>query len=284
MTSLTVADCLRMASRLIHSETARLDVEVLLSHLLKKNRTFLFTWPDHRLTNAESAEFINLLERREQGEPVAHILGEREFWSLPLMVNSSTLIPRPDTEVLIETLLELGPSQDSLACLDLGTGTGAIALAIASERPSWNILGVDYSHDAVALAKRNAERLGFNQVSFLQSDWFSQVPSQLFDVIVSNPPYIDPEDPHLHQGDVRFEPRSALIANDRGMADIRHIISTSKHYLSDGGLLMLEHGYDQACPVRKYFSEAGFTQVESRQDYGGNDRVSFGRWFISSRN
>lgn len=278
MAELNVADCLRMASRLSQSDTARLDVELLLSYLLKKNRTFLFTWPEHLLTPAESKMFVSLLARREAGEPIAHIIGEREFWSLPLSVDASTLIPRPDTELLVETLLRLMPETKVRSCLDLGTGTGAIALAVASEKPHWQIDAVDYSQDAIALAKRNGEKLGLNNISFFCSDWFSHVAAKKFDVIVSNPPYIDPEDPHLNQGDVRFEPRSALIANNHGLADIEHIVTLSTHYLAAHGWLLLEHGYDQAAAVNELLVKQGFSRVECVQDYGGNDRISIGQW------
>lgn len=281
MSNITVAQCLQLAPELESiSDSARLDIELILCQILQKNRTWLFTWPDKTLTVEQENVFNDFFVRRKNGEPVAHIIGQREFWSLPLLVNNSTLIPRPDTELLVELTLELFAQDEpetQRRCLDLGTGTGAIVLALASEKPQWNLLGVDQSADAVALAEQNRQHLGFENVRIVQSNWFAQIPAQLFDVIVSNPPYIDPQDPHLEQGDVRFEPRSALIADNYGLADIELIIRESKNYLSTDGWLLLEHGYDQGEAVRKLFTQNGFEQVETRRDLGGNERVSLGR-------
>jgi release factor glutamine methyltransferase len=281
MNSITVAQCLQCASELESvSDSARLDIELILCHILQKNRTWLFTWPETRLTAEQADLFQQYFARRKTGEPVAHIIGQREFWSLPLAVNSSTLIPRPDTELLVETVLELfaqDAPQQLRHCLDLGTGTGAIVLALASEKPHWNLLGVDRSAEAVALAEANRAALGFAQVQIQQSDWFGAIPAQHFDVIVSNPPYINPQDPHLTQGDVRFEPLSALIAERNGLADIEHIIERSGNYLTEQGWLLLEHGYDQGEAVRQLLAQDGFTQIETRRDYGGNERVTLGK-------
>lgn len=281
MHSLSVAQCLQLAHELESlSDSARLDIELLLCHILQKNRTYLFTWPDSVLSLEQAETFLQFFNRRKSGEPVAHIIGQREFWSLPLAVNNSTLIPRPDTELLVETVLDLfaqdAPPQARRA-LDLGTGTGAIVLAIASEKPYWQLLGVDYSADAVALAEQNRAALGFKHVAMAQSDWFENVGTQPFDVIVSNPPYIDPQDPHLTQGDVRFEPLSALIADNQGLADIEHIVAQAWHYLQTQGWLLVEHGYDQAQRVRDLFNQRGFVQVETRRDLGGNERITLGR-------
>lgn len=281
MSNITVAQCLQQASELESiSDSSRLDVEIILCHILQKNRTWLFTWPDKLLSPEQLQLFDTYFLRRKQGEPVAHIIGQREFWSLPLAVNNSTLIPRPDTELLVETALELF-AQDEPGkvrhCLDLGTGTGAIVLAIASEKPHWQLLGMDKSADAVALAEQNRARLNFNHVTILQSDWFAQLDVQQFDVILSNPPYIDPQDPHLDQGDVRFEPRSALIADNHGLADIEVIIRDSWNYLHKDGWLLLEHGYDQGAVVRELLSTRGFVAVETRRDLGVNERISFGK-------
>ena len=272
---ITVADCLRRASELESiSDSARLDVELLLGHVLEKNRTWLFTWPEKLVAEDAHSTFLSLLKRRVQGEPIAHILGEREFWSLPLYVDSSTLIPRPDTEALVETAIELTTSPDNI--LDLGTGTGAIALALASEFPNANVVAVDKSPQAVALAQRNLQRLQFNHVTILESDWFAALNKQRFDVIVSNPPYIDEHDPHLAQGDVRFEPVSALIAGEAGLADIRFIIESAQKHLSLGGVLLLEHGWRQAQAVQRLFEQNGYAKIETRKDIGGNDRVTLG--------
>jgi release factor glutamine methyltransferase len=281
MNSITVAQCLQRAGELESiSDSARLDIELLLCHILQKNRTWLFTWPDKTLSPEQRELFNVFFQRRKSGEPIAHIIGRREFWSLPLAVNNSTLIPRPDTELLVETVLELFAQDESLharQCLDLGTGTGAIVLALASEKSNWQLLGVDRSGGAVALAELNRQQLGFNHVAIAQSDWFAQIAEKKFDVIVSNPPYIDPQDPHLEQGDVRFEPRSALIADNHGLADIELIIRESTHYLASNGWLLLEHGYDQGEVVRGLLVQNGFEQVETRRDLGGNERVTLGK-------
>lgn len=260
------------------SDTAKLDAELLLCHLLDCNRTYLMTWPDKTLEPSQVESYQTLLKRREQGEPIAHITGYREFWTLNLEVNPSTLIPRPDTEVLVETALSVVDRgmHNLKTGLDLGTGTGAIALSLASELSDWQWLGVDYSEQAVALAERNAKRNNISNCSFKQSDWFSGVAEQSFDLIVSNPPYIDPKDQHLGEGDVRFEPLSALVAEDHGMADLRLIIEQSRNYLSPNGVLLLEHGYDQGEAVRALLNENGFQQVKTFTDLGSNDRVSIG--------
>lgn len=277
----TIAQCLQYASELESiSDSARLDIELILCHILQKNRTWLFTWPDKNLSDDQQDLFNEYFTRRKSGEPIAHIIGVREFWSLPLAVDNSTLIPRPDTELLVETTLELF-AQDNPAqvrhCLDLGTGTGAIVLALASEKPHWQLMGVDQSPAAVALAEKNRAHLGFTHVHIQVSDWFAQIPVQQFDMVVSNPPYIDPQDPHLEQGDLRFEPRSALVAKNAGLADIELIINQSRNYLKPGGWLLLEHGYDQAENVRELLRSGEFANVETRRDLGGNERISFGR-------
>jgi release factor glutamine methyltransferase len=281
MNTLSIAQCLQLAQELeFISDSARLDIELLLCHILQKNRTYLFTWSDKMLSPEQAEDFLHFFNRRKSGEPIAHILGQREFWSLPLAVNNSTLIPRPDTELLVELVLELF-AEDSVerqrTCLDLGTGTGAIVLAIASEKAQWQLMGVDKSADAVALAEKNRRALQFAQVQIRQSDWFSAISAQQFDVIVSNPPYIDPQDPHLDQGDVRFEPRSALIADKHGLADIELIVQQGWNYLHEQGWLLLEHGYDQGQAVRDLLTARGFVQMQTRTDLGGNERVTFGR-------
>lgn len=281
MNPLSIAQCLQLAHELESlSDSARLDIELILCHILQKNRTYIFTWPDKTLSPEQTEQFFQFFNRRKNGEPIAHILGQREFWSLPLAVNNSTLIPRPDTELLVELVLELfaqDSAQQKRSCLDLGTGTGAIVLAIASEKPDWQLVGVDKSADAVALAEQNRGQLNLNHVQIKQSDWFSAITAQQFDVIVSNPPYIDPQDPHLEQGDVRFEPRSALIADNHGLADIELIIQQGWDYLCTQGWLLLEHGYDQGEAVRDLLNSRGFVQIETRRDLGGNERVSLGR-------
>ncbi|AQQ66994.1 protein-(glutamine-N5) methyltransferase, release factor-specific [Microbulbifer agarilyticus] len=272
----TVKENLQRAIELTESDSPRLDLEVLLCHLLGKSRAWLYTWPEHQLNDDQQADFEQLLKRRIAGEPVAHLTGSREFWSLPLKVNRSTLIPRPDTEVLVETVLALCP-QDTVRLLDLGTGTGAIALALASEKKHWQITAVDTMPAAVALAEENRAVQGFGNVQILQSDWFSALGGATFDVIVSNPPYIDTQDPHLRQGDVRFEPVSALVADEKGLADIRKIAAQAAGHLSESGLLLVEHGWEQGKAVRNIFSEYGYKDVETRLDYAGRERITLGR-------
>jgi release factor glutamine methyltransferase len=263
-------------AQLQNSESPRRDAEILLETVTGKGRTFILAFGETVLTVAQQEQLNALVARRQRGEPVAHLTGVREFWSLPLFVSPATLIPRPDTECLVEQALARLPAS---ACriVDLGTGTGAIALALASERPDCDVTAVDRMPDAVALAIRNTQHLGINNVRVLQSDWFSAVQGQQFDMIVSNPPYIDEQDPHLAQGDVRFEPLTALVAGASGLADIVHIIEQSKHMLTPGGYLLLEHGWQQGQAVRDAFTRSGYQAVETCRDYGGNERITLGR-------
>ena len=263
-------------SQLQASESPRRDAEILLEFVTGKGRTFILAFGETVLTEAQRQRLDTLLERRQRGEPVAHLTGVREFWSLPLFVSPATLIPRPDTECLVEQALARLPAS---ACriLDLGTGTGAIALALATERPDCAVTAVDRMPDAVALATRNKQHLAIDNVCELQSDWFSALQGQQFDMIVSNPPYIDEQDPHLALGDVRFEPLSALVAGEQGMADIVHIIDESRHMLTPGGYLLLEHGWQQGQAVRDAYTHAGYQAVETCRDYGGNERITLGR-------
>lgn len=271
----TVADCIRQAVKLqAVSDSPRLDVELLLGRATGKSRTWLYTWPEAEVDNICAAKFYALLARRKKGEPIAHILGEKEFWSLPLYVDESTLIPRPETELLVELVLALDVPRRRL--LDLGTGTGAIALALARELPDADILAVDSSLDAVALAQKNQARLSCPNIQIKHSDWFSSITENEFDIIVSNPPYIDRDDPHLQKGDVSFEPHSALVAADNGLADIHHIIREAHGFLCLAGVLLLEHGFQQGVAVRELFNRYGFLNVETRQDIDGRDRVSLG--------
>ena len=262
--------------RLPDSPSPRLDAELLLAAALGKPRSFLHTWPE-RVVSGEAAErYASYLERRRQGEPVAYILGHQGFWSLDLEVAPHTLIPRPDTELLVETALAL-VTLPQARVLDLGTGTGAIALALACERLGWQVTGVDRISEAVALAERNRERLGLGNAAFRESHWFSALGAECYDLIVSNPPYIAAQDPHLARGDVRFEPSSALVAGADGLDDIRLIVSQAPTHLNAGGWLLLEHGYDQAAAVRELLAREGFEAVESRRDLGGHERISLGR-------
>ena len=262
-------------SQLQESESPRRDAEILLEFVTGKGRTYLLAFGETPLTDVQQAQLATLLARRQRGEPIAHLTGVREFWSLPLFVSPATLIPRPDTECLVEQALARLPS-GPCRILDLGTGTGAIALALASERPDCEVTAVDRMPDAVELAQRNAAHLAINNIHILQSDWFSALPDRPFTMIVSNPPYIDAQDPHLAQGDVRFEPLSALVAGDCGMADIVHIIEQSRARLEAGGFLLLEHGWQQGAAVRDAFIRAGYQAVETCRDYGDNERLTLG--------
>ena len=259
------------------SPTPRLDAELLLAQALGKSRGYLHTWPERELEASQHERYQAALARRRTGEPVAYILGRQGFWSLDLDVASHTLIPRPDTELLVETALALLPATP-LQVLDLGTGTGAIALALACERPAWQVTGVDRVPEAVALAQGNGIRLQMANARFAESCWFSALAGQRFQLIVSNPPYIAAADPHLSQGDVRFEPSSALVAGIDGLDDIRLIIELAPEHLLAGGWLLLEHGFDQAEAVRELLVQRGFATVESRRDLGGHQRISLGQW------
>ena len=259
----------------INSDSARLDVELLLCHTLKKPRTFLFAWPDYELTPAQGSQFRDYVHRRASGEPIAFIVGKKSFWTLELEVDPSTLIPRPDTELLVEQALRNLPEHKALRVLDLGTGTGAIALAVAAERPQADVVAVDCSLAAVQLATRNGQTNRIKNVTVRQSDWFSEVDG-LFDLIISNPPYICESDPHLIAGDVSFEPRSALVAADNGLADIRAIVGQAPAYLRAQGRLLIEHGWLQALSVQKIFSENTFSGIKTWKDLNHNDRVTGG--------
>ncbi|WP_342650537.1 peptide chain release factor N(5)-glutamine methyltransferase [Pseudomonas sp. REB1044] len=270
-----IASLLRNA-QLPDSSSARLDAELLLSAALGKSRSYLHTWPE-RIVSSEAADtYAAWLERRRAGEPVAYILGHQGFWKLDLEVAPHTLIPRPDTELLVEAALELLPAS-AAQVLDLGTGTGAIALALASECPAWQVTAVDRVEEAVALAERNRQRLHLANVQVRASHWFEALGGERFDLIISNPPYIASEDPHLSAGDVRFEPSSALVAGADGLDDLRLIIARAPQHLVAGGWLLLEHGYDQASAVRELLTASGFSDVGSRRDLGGHERISLGR-------
>ncbi|CNE41698.1 N5-glutamine S-adenosyl-L-methionine-dependent methyltransferase [Yersinia nurmii] len=264
------------AARFQHSDSPKRDAEILLGFVTGCQRTFLLAFGETELTAVQKEQLELLASRREQGEPIAYLVGEREFWSLPLSVSSATLIPRPDTECLVEQALARLPEQPC-RILDLGTGSGAIALALASERPDCQVTGVDLQPDAVVLARHNAEKLSLNNVAFLQGSWFSPLAGR-FALIASNPPYIDANDPHLVQGDVRYEPHSALVAEDAGLADLAAIIRQAPEYLEPKGWLLLEHGWQQATAVEKLLLQTGFSAVATCKDYGNNDRVTLGQW------
>lgn len=285
--SISIEGLLKRSIQLLQlegSDSPQVDASVLLCHVLDKPRSYLLTWPEKELTDAELTAFESLLSRRLSGEPIAYIVGYREFWSLPLKVSPTTLIPRPDTERLVEiALAHLDASSKKV--LDLGTGTGAIALAIASEMPNLHVIGVDYQQDAVELAQGNARDNHIMNTEFRQGSWFTPIkPDEQFSIIVSNPPYIDGNDPHLSQGDVRFEPQTALVAEQEGFADLIHILEHSRTYLVEDGWLLMEHGFEQGKQLRTYFEEYGFVHVKTEQDYAGNDRVTLGQWSVNTEN
>jgi len=262
-------------AQLGQSDSPRLDAEVLLCHVLQCSRSHLFAWPEQILSARQIDAFESLLAQRIIGHPVAYLVGSKEFWSLPLHVNNATLIPRPDTEILVEQALKcLAPAENQQKVLDLGTGSGAIALAIASERPDCEVFGSDISYAALRIAKHNAERLKLHNTHWLGSDWFAALKMLPFDLIVSNPPYIASSDPHLEQGDLRFEPLSALRSGHTGLVDLEQIIASANKYLVPNGWLCLEHGYDQCEAVQHLLKQYGYTRIISSQDLGAQVRMS----------
>lgn len=260
----------------LQRDEARSEVQTLLQATLAVNRAWLLAHPEHVLGEPESTRYQSSLQRRLQGEPLAYILGEREFFGLSFKVTPATLIPRPDTELLVELALARITTA-GCRVLDLGTGSGAIALAIAHARPDAEVAAVDASEAALAVAQENARRLGVRNAGFVQGDWFSALGGACFNLIVSNPPYIAADDRHLQQGDLRFEPATALASGADGLDDIRRIIKEAGSHLVDGGWLMLEHGYDQAVPVRELMIEGGFWSVHSNKDLAGIERVTAGQ-------
>jgi release factor glutamine methyltransferase len=271
--TLTIAETLAL-----ETSSARIEAQCLLQKILNVPRVYLLAHPEQNLTEAEYTQYENLLRRRLAGEPIAYILGKREFFGIDLKVTTATLIPRPDTELLVEqALLRLAPETQCIV-LDLGTGSGAIALALAQQRPLAQITACDYAQDALAVAQENADVLGICNVCFQRSNWFAALEKQRFSLIVSNPPYIAAGDPHLTQGDVRFEPETALVSGVDGLDDIRHIIVNGVLHLQPGGWLLLEHGYDQAARVRALLLQAGYVAVYSACDLSGTERVSGGQF------
>jgi len=279
MTMITIKTALQQATtRLAAHESAALDAEVLLAHVLGRDRSHLRAWPEKELSAAQADQFEALVARRAAGEPVAHLTGLREFWSLALKVTKDTLIPRPETELLVELALERLPKGEALSVADLGTGSGAVALAIASERPACRLTATDRSAAALAVVRENAANLGLHNAGFAEGDWCAALGEARFHLVVSNPPYVRTGDPHLTRGDVRFEPVTALAAGADGLDDVRAIVTCAAHHLEPGGWLLLEHGWDQGEAVRALLQAAGYADVLTHRDAGGRDRVSLGRW------
>jgi len=262
---------------LLDAIDTRYESQLLLQHVLKTNRAWLIAHENDGVAADIQREFHALIQRRLNGEPIAYILGSREFYGLNLAVTSATLIPRPDTEILVDIALEKIPANQAAQILDLGTGTGAIALAIAQQRPQAQVTGVDASKPALEVAISNSQQLHITNSHFILSDWFNNLNGTRFDVIVSNPPYIEEADTHLMQGDLRFEPISALASGADGLDDIRRIIDDCLIHLKPQGWLMFEHGYNQAESVRDLLAKAGLVNVETFKDLGGNERVTIGK-------
>ncbi len=262
---------------LTESASAALDAEVLLCLVLQKQRSYLRTWPEQDLPANLALQFWALIEQRQQGTPVAYLTGYREFWSRDFLVTPDVLIPRADTELLIELCLTLIPTDKPCKIIDLGTGSGIIAITLAAERPLAELTGTDLSLAALAIAKANAAHHQITNVQFYQSDWFTSVPDGSYQLIVSNPPYIAEHDEHLQLGDLRFEPRSALSAAESGLADIRMITKQAYPRLESGGYLLIEHGYDQQQQVQRIFNDCHYQQIQTITDLAGLPRVSYGQ-------
>lgn len=254
------------------------DAEVVLLQVIGETTAFLRTWPDFSLSEDQISQYQAAIERLYRGEPLAYVLGEQAFWTLTLQVTSDTLIPRPDTECLVEAALVRMTATEGHV-LDLGTGSGAIALSLASERPAWQVLASDFSAAALTIAHSNMLKNSLSNCEFRHGSWFEVLQnSEKFDLIVSNPPYIDPDDAHLI--DLTHEPITALTAAWHGLADLQQIVAGAGQYLHNSGWLLVEHGYDQGLAVRELFEQAGFIQVETLRDYGGNERVTLGQWVV----
>ena len=273
----SVRALIEAASTRLVGEEARSEAEILLAHVLARPRGWLFAWPEHEPTADQRAAYVQLIDARWRGEPIAYLTGRRGFWTLELDVTPAVLIPRPETELLVELALARLPLDREVRVADLGTGSGAIALAIASERPQARVLATDASEAALAVARGNAQRLGLGKVDFAQGNWCAALGERRVDLIVSNPPYIAAGDPHLAQGDLRFEPGSALASGADGLDAIRCILAEAPRHLVGRGWLLLEHGHDQAAAVRELLTAHAFVEVGSTRDAAGHERVSFGR-------
>jgi release factor glutamine methyltransferase len=271
------------------SDSWRLDTELLLAHVLKKSREYLLTWPEVEVEESDQKKFGELLNRRSKGEPVAYLIGKKSFWDFELNVNPDVLIPRPETEFLVEKAIELieasvggveivesPTTQINLA--DLGTGSGAIAIALAKQNAAWQVTAVDKSRQALAVAKENAAALGVTNIDFLQGSWCQPLAAKSYDLIAANPPYVESGNSHLTEGSLPFEPLMALVADDQGLADIQQIIEHSRACLRDGGWLLIEHGFDQRAQVAQRLAKAGYCCIDSQADLAGIERVAFAQW------
>jgi len=275
----TLAEVTRQSGQLLEtsSDSARLDAELLIAHALSIPRSRFISHPEQSINSQQLDAIHELVQRRAQGEPIAYILGRKHFWDLELRVTPDVLIPRPDTELLVETALGLFAEDEEILLLDLGTGSGAIAIAIAKARPRWHVCACDESQAALAIAIENAEHYQQHNLTLIQSHWFDNlVKDKRYHLILSNPPYIPEQDPHLQQGDIRYEPKPALVSGPDGLDAIRYLIAESKNHLLPGGWLMLEHGYDQGERVRQLFNENSYKKVLQKKDLIGHVRVTLG--------
>lgn len=268
---------LKEKSLVFQSDTPQRDAEILLAYVLGVSLTHLKTWPEKKPDIEQTEKFLSLVRKRQTGQPIAYLMGEWEFWSLPVKVSSDTLIPRPETECLVELALEK-ICEKKAEVADLGTGCGAIALALASENPEWLIWASDISRGALEVAKANASHLELKNINFYSSDWFSNFPDKRFDLIVSNPPYIDEEDEELESSVIQWEPQQALIAAENGLSDLKKIIVQAKGFLKAGAWLILEHGYQQGEAVVRLLEENAYGNTSTVKDLEGRDRVSCGQW------
>ena len=272
-----ISELLKAAETSLNTESARLDAELLLQSVLNKDRSFLYSHPDFNLNEHQLERFNALLNKRQSGQPVAYLTGVKSFWKQQLKVNQQVLIPRPETECLIEEILSRMPMTDNKQVLELGTGSGAIVLALASERPQWQFTATDISSEALAVAIENADNNMLERIEFLQSNWFEQLTGRSFDLIVSNPPYIASHDHHLEQEEIRFEPVTALVSGDDGLDAIRHIIKTAIKHFNPAGSLVLEHGFDQGAAVQQLLQEHGYYNIGKIHDLAGIHRATFGQ-------
>lgn len=282
---MTIADAILEGRRqLAHLPSPQFEAELLLSYLLDRNRSYLIAFPEKALSSSMIEAYRQLLMRRAAGEPFAYISGEKEFYGLQFTVNQETLIPRDDTEIIVEAALELIPemADQHFSLLDLGTGSGAIAMAIKKNCPKITVTAVDYYRETLAIAAQNAKRNNLT-INLIESHWFTALPKASYDLILSNPPYIDPIDPHLEGDGVKYEPKRALIAADKGLSDLFHLIENAPLYFKESGWLLLEHGFDQGVILREKMAQVGYQSIETRQDYGGNDRVTLGFYSSTSR-
>ena len=272
----TLAQALRQATSLLrmHDQPA-LDAEVLLAHLLHKPRVYLHTWPEAELSRNEETRYLDIIRQRAAGQPVAYLTGQREFWSLSFTVTPDVLIPRPETELLVEQTLAVLPKHLPLRVADLGTGSGVIAIALAHERRHWQLYAIDHSIQCLELARHNARRLAVDNLCFIQADWSKPLADHAFDAIVANPPYIAEQDPHLHQGDVCFEPAHALASGPEGLDDLASLTADAPRVLKAGGWIVLEHGIEQAANVHKLLNNMAFKNITTMRDLAGLERVSY---------